>query len=55
LIARQVFPHFQNSNALRYFSYDYSHENRPMFIGKAEKAVMSEIEKHKAKKERAAE
>jgi len=55
LIARQVFPHFQNSNMLRHFSYDYSHENRPMFIGKAEKAVMSEIEKHKAKTEQAAE
>jgi limonene 1,2-monooxygenase len=55
LIARQVFPHFQNSNMLRDFSYDYSHENRPMFIGKAEKAVMSEIEKHKAKTGQAAE
>jgi limonene 1,2-monooxygenase len=50
LIARQVIPHFQNSNMLRRFSYDYSHENRPMFIGKAEKAVMGEIEKFKAKK-----
>jgi limonene 1,2-monooxygenase len=55
LIARQVFPHFQNSNMLRDFSYDYSHENRPMFFGKAEKAVMSEIEKHKAKTGQAAE
>lgn len=51
LIARQVFPHFQQSNALRRHSYDYSHENRPMFIGKAEKAVMGEIEKYQAKKD----
>ncbi len=56
LIARRVFPHFQNSNQLRRYSYDYSHENRPMFIGKAEKAVLGEIEKHQARKSgRAAE
>ncbi len=55
LIARQVIPHFQGSNDLRRYSYDYSRDNRPMFIGKAEKAVMNEIEKHEARKKGAAE
>lgn len=51
LIARQVIPHFQGSNNLRRESYDYSYENRPVFIGKAEKAVMGEIEKYQARKD----
>lgn len=51
LIARQVIPHFQGSNRLRQESYDYSYENRPVFIGKAEKAVMGEIEKYQARKD----
>ncbi|MGZ0189061.1 MAG: LLM class flavin-dependent oxidoreductase, partial [Alphaproteobacteria bacterium] len=55
LIARQVIPHFQNSNRLRQISYDYSYENRPMFIGKAEKAITNEIEKFAAKSGDAAE
>lgn len=50
LIARQVIPHFQGSNDLRRYSYDYSRDNRSMFIGKAEKAVLSEIEKFEARK-----
>jgi limonene 1,2-monooxygenase len=55
LIARQVIPHFQNSNRLRQISYDYSFENRPMFIGKAEKAITNEIEKFAAESDDAAE
>lgn len=51
LIARRVIPHFQNANVLRQFSYDYSRDNRPKFIGQAEKAVMSEIEKYAASKD----
>ncbi len=50
LMARYVVPHFQNKNKLRRISYDHSHKNREVFVGAAQAAVESEIERH-AKKE----
>lgn len=50
LIARYVMPHFQGSNGLRDFSYDYSHKNRDVFVGAASKAVQTEIERYQARK-----
>ena len=49
LMARYVVPHFQKKNALRRVSYDYSFENRDLFVGTAQKAVDAEIQKRKAK------
>ena len=49
LMARYVMPHFQSANDLRRFSYDYSFENRDKFVGAAQDAVQSEIDKHKAR------
>ena len=49
LMARYVVPHFQNKNALRRASYDYSHENRERFVGAAQEAVQSEIQKQQKK------
>ena len=39
LIARYVMPHFQRSNELRQFSYDYSTANREAFVGAAQRGV----------------
>lgn len=50
LIARYVMPYFQGTNALRSFSYDYSFENRDVFVGAANKAVQTEIERYVARK-----
>lgn len=49
LMARYVIPHFQNKNKLRRQSYDYSHANREVFVGAAQKAVKDEIQKLEAK------
>jgi len=46
LLARYVFPHFQNSNKLRDISYDYSHSNRDVFVGRAADAVQTEIDRY---------
>ena len=50
LIARYVFPHFQNSNRLRDLSYEYSHTNRDAFVGQAAQAVQTEIDRYKERK-----
>jgi limonene 1,2-monooxygenase len=50
LIARYVFPHFQNSNGLRDLSYEYSHTNRDAFVGQATQAVQTEIDRYKERK-----
>lgn len=55
LLARYVFPHFQNSNQLRDISYDYSHKNRDVFVGRAADAVQSEIDRYKQRKNDAAD
>ena len=49
LMARYVMPHFQSANDLRRFSYDYSYHNRDEFVGAAQAAVQSEIDKYKAR------
>ncbi len=46
LLARYVFPYFQNSNKLRDISYDYSHSNRDVFVGRAADAVQTEIDRY---------
>jgi limonene 1,2-monooxygenase len=55
LLARYVFPHFQNSNKLRDISYEYSHSNRDVFVGRAADAVQSEIDRYKERQKGAAE
>jgi len=55
LMARYVMPHFQKRNELRRFSYDYSAENREMFVGSAQAAVAAAIEKQKQREAGAAE
>ena len=50
LLARYVFPHFQNLNRLRDISYDYSYKNRDAFVGEAAQAVQTEIDKYQARK-----
>jgi len=50
LLARYVFPHFQNTNRLRDISYDYSHTNRDAFVGQAAQAVQTEIDRYKEQK-----
>lgn len=50
LIARYVAPHFQHSNRLREFSYDYSFKNRDAFVGQAADAVQAEIDRYQARK-----
>ena len=49
LMARYVMPYFQAKNDLRRVSYAYSHENRELFVGTAQKAVDAEIQKQKAR------
>ena len=49
LVQRYVMPHFHGSNMLRRISYDYSHENRELFVGSATKAVEAEIERQRAR------
>ena len=46
LMSRYVAPHFQGLNALRQASYDYSFENRDVFVGKAAAAVQEAIDTH---------
>ena len=43
LMARYVFPHFQQSNENRVQSYDWAKENRPRFIGAVEQAVATRV------------
>ena len=50
LVQRYVMPHFQGSNALRRESYDYSHENRELFVGTAAEAIAAEIAREEARK-----
>lgn len=50
LMARYVFPHFQNSNRLRRISYDLSHQNRDKFAGQGAAAVQAEIDRYNEKK-----
>jgi limonene 1,2-monooxygenase len=50
LMARYVFPHFQNSNRLREASYDYSHANWETFAGRGADAIQSEIDRYRASK-----
>jgi limonene 1,2-monooxygenase len=54
LMARYVIPHFQQKNELRRISYDYSRDNREAFVGLAQQAVQTEIEKLEAKRAAAA-
>ncbi len=49
LMGRYVLPHFRKKNALRNASYDYSLHNRDQFLGAAQAAVQSEIDKRAAK------
>ncbi len=49
LMARYVLPHFRRKNELRRASYDYSFENRPLFLAAAQTAVQVEIDKQAAK------
>ena len=58
LMSRYVAPHFQGLNGLRQASYDYSFENRNVFVGKAAAAVQEAIDTHEkasSKKKIAAE
>ena len=58
LMSRYVAPHFQGLNSLRQASYNYSFENRDVFVGKAAAAVQQAIDTHKkttSKKDIAAE
>jgi limonene 1,2-monooxygenase len=50
LMARYVFPHFQNTNTLRRISYDLSHANRDRFAGAGAAAVQAEIDRYNRKK-----
>ncbi len=49
LMSRHVAPRFQELNDLRRESYDYSHANREVFVGRAAEAVQAEIDKEKAR------
>ena len=46
LMSRYVAPHFQGLNSLRQASYNYSFENRGVFVGKAAAAVQQAIDTH---------
>ena len=46
LMSRYVAPHFQGLNSLRQASYNYSFENRDVFVGKAAAAVQEAIDTH---------
>ncbi len=46
LIGRYVMPHFNDLNKGREASMDWASENRPEFIGRADKAVEKATEKH---------
>ena len=46
LMSRYVAPHFQGLNNLRQASYDYSFQNRDVFVGKAAAAVQKAIDTH---------
>jgi len=50
LMARYVFPHFQDSNRLRQVSYEHSHTNRDLFQGQGAAAVQAEIDKYQSRK-----
>ena len=58
LMSRYVAPHFQGLNSLRQASYNYSFDNRDVFVGKAAAAVQQAIDTHEkttSKKDIAAE
>ena len=46
LMSRYVAPHFQGLNSLRQASYNYSFDNRDVFVGKATAAVQQAIDTH---------
>ena len=50
LMARYVFPHFQDSNRLREISYDHSYANHDRFVGQGAAAVQHEIDRYQARK-----
>ncbi len=50
MISRYVFPHFQNTNWLRDYSYEYSFKNRDAFVGEAAQAIQTEIDRYQARK-----
>jgi limonene 1,2-monooxygenase len=50
LMARYVFPHFQDSNRLRHISYDHSHRNHDLFVGQGAAAVQTEIDNYRSRK-----
>ncbi|WP_082515543.1 LLM class flavin-dependent oxidoreductase [Sphingomonas sp. Leaf412] len=50
LIARHVMPHFQGSNTNRDASLRWAADNRPRFIGEAQKAVGARVAQHVADK-----
>ena len=45
LMSRHVAPHFQDLNTLRRDSYDYSYQNRELFVGQAAAAIQTEIDR----------
>ena len=49
LMARYVVPYFNGKNHLRQISYDYSFENRDVFVGQAQAAVEKEIDRQAVK------
>ncbi len=50
LMARYVFPHFQDGNRLRRTSYDHSYRNHDLFVGQGATAVQTEIDKYNKRK-----
>lgn len=48
LMARYVRPHFQHTLEKRKTSYDYSFDNRDVFVGASSKAVQAEIDRYQA-------
>ncbi|MBV9247773.1 MAG: LLM class flavin-dependent oxidoreductase [Acetobacteraceae bacterium] len=55
LMARYVHPHFQRSREWRRESYDYASGHHDEFIGQSSAAVQAEIDRLKAREQRAAE
>ncbi len=51
LIARYVFPHFQQTNTARNDSMNWSAANRGKFVGQVMGAIGKEIQKHKAEQD----
>jgi limonene 1,2-monooxygenase len=50
LMARYVFPHFQDGNRLRRTSYDHSYRNHDLFVGQGAAAIQTEIENYTKRK-----